>query len=128
MNQLHDLNYLISIDDFGKGYSNIARLAKLPVDIIKIDRSLVIGALENTRTEKMLGSTISMATSLGCKTVAEGVETLEQAEFVTQMGADMIQGYYFARPMTLLSLLDWLDAPKNQQVLEYQKALKVAFG
>ncbi len=128
LNQLHDLNYLISIDDFGKGYSNIARLAKLPVDIIKIDRSLVIGALENTRTEKMLGSTISMATSLGCKTVAEGVETLEQAEFVTQMGADMIQGYYFARPMTLLSLLDWLDAPKNQQVLEYQKALKVAFG
>ncbi len=128
LNQLHDLNYSISIDDFGKGYSNIARLAKLPVDIIKIDRSLVIGALENTRTEKMLGSTIAMAKSLGCKTVAEGVETLEQAEFVTQMGADLIQGYYFARPMTLLDLLNWLDAPKNQQVLEYQKALKVAFG
>ena len=128
LNQLHDMNYSISIDDFGKGYSNIARLAKLPVDIIKIDRSLVIGALENKRTEKMLGSTISMAKSLGCKTVAEGVETLEQAEFVTQMGADLIQGYYFARPMTLLDLLNWLDAPKNQQVLEYQKALKIAFG
>ena len=128
LNQLHDMNYSISIDDFGKGYSNISRLAKLPVDVIKIDRSLVIGALDNKRTEKMLGSTIAMAKSLGCKTVAEGVETLEQAEFVTRMGADLIQGYYFARPIGLLDLLDWLDAPKNQQVLEYQKALKVAFG
>jgi diguanylate cyclase (GGDEF)-like protein len=128
LNQLHDLNFSISIDDFGKGYSNIARLAKLPVDIIKIDQSLVTGALENARTEKMLASTISMAKSLGSKTVAEGVETLDQAEFVTQMGADFIQGYYFARSMNLLDLLNWLESPKNQQVLEYQKALKIAFG
>lgn len=128
LNQLHELNYSISIDDFGKGYSNIARLAKLPVDVIKIDRSMVIGALDNTRTKKMFSSTVDMAKSLGCKTVAEGVETLEQAEFVTQMGADLIQGYYFSRPKGLLDLLDWLDSPKNQQVLEYQKALKVAFG
>ena len=63
LNQLHALNYAISIDDFGKGYSNIARLAKLPVDIIKIDRSLVVGALENSRAEKMLVSTIAMAKS-----------------------------------------------------------------
>ena len=128
LNQLHDLGYSISIDDFGKGYSNIARLAKLPVDYIKIDRSLVVGALENDRTQKIMASTISMADALGCKTVAEGAETLEQAEFVTNMGANMIQGYYFARPMGHKELLEWLDKPANDQVQTYQEALQTAFG
>ena len=128
LNQLHKLNFKISIDDFGKGFSNISRLAQLPVDVIKIDRSLVIGALDGDRTKKIMTSIIAMAKSLDCNTVAEGVETLQQAEFVTEMGADLIQGFYFARSMPLIDLIDWLDKPKNQQVLEYQKALELAFG
>ena len=128
LNRLHKLGYSISIDDFGKGYSNIARLSKLPVDVIKIDRSMVVGGHENIRIKKIMAATISMAAGLGCKTVAEGVETFQQAEFATNMGVDMIQGYYFARAMGLSDLIKWLDQSKIDGIktLGNQDFLKIA--
>ncbi len=109
LNDLRNRGFCISIDDFGRGFSNMARLADLAVDFLKIDRSIVDGAQKNPRTRSILASTISMAHELGCKTIAEGVETVRQADFTTYMGADFLQGYYFAQPMTKAELLDWLE-------------------
>ncbi len=109
LNDLRNRGFRISIDDFGRGFSNMARLADLAVDFVKIDRSIVDGAQKNPRTRSILASTISMAHELGCKTIAEGVETVRQADFTTYMGADFLQGYYFAQPMKKNELFDWLE-------------------
>ena len=110
LSDLRNRGFRISIDDFGKGFSNMARLADLTVDFLKIDRSIVDGAQKNPRTRSILASAISMAHELGCMTIAEGVETVRQADFTTYMGADFLQGYYFAQPMPKEELMDWMKA------------------
>lgn len=107
-NRLHNLGYKISIDDFGIGYSNITRLANLPVDFLKIDQSIIAGASEDPRIRTILASTIAMAKDLDCATVAEGIETIVQAEFATLLGADCLQGFYFTGGLPLNELLLWL--------------------
>jgi diguanylate cyclase (GGDEF)-like protein len=118
--EVSKLGYTITIDDFGRGYSNIARLTRLPVDILKVDRSIITGAAKDERIRAILASTLSMARDLGCRTVAEGIETLEQAEFVTRLGANCLQGYYFARAMPLDDLTDWLEHDADSELQAYQ--------
>jgi len=124
--RLHKSGYRVSIDDFGKGYSNIARLARLPVDFLKIDRSIIVGAFEDDRIRAILESTFDMARKLDCKTVAEGVETLQHAEFATRLGANCLQGYYFAKSMPLDELNDWLSNQSRNSVHAYHERLKQA--
>lgn len=123
LNRLHEIGFSISIDDFGKGYSNIARLARLPVDHLKIDRSIVAGAQESERLYAIMSCIIAMARQLGCQTVAEGVETLQQAEFATKLGADVLQGYYFSGSLPPEALLAWLERTRTNAVHDYQAAL-----
>lgn len=123
---LHGRGYTVSIDDFGKGYSNIARLAQLPVDFLKIDRSIIVGAFEDTRTRSILEAIMTMAGELGCRTVAEGVETLQHAEFATRIGANCLQGYYFAASMPIDTLVDWLEHQSDRAVQAYHERLKEA--
>ncbi|MEP0234393.1 bifunctional diguanylate cyclase/phosphodiesterase [Roseibium sp.] len=125
-NSLNKSGYKVSIDDFGKGYSNIARLARLPVDFLKIDRSIIVGAFEDDRIRAILESTFDMARKLDCKTVAEGVETLQHAEFATRLGANCLQGYYFAKSMPLDDLKDWLRNQSCNSLCAYQERLKQA--
>jgi diguanylate cyclase (GGDEF)-like protein len=112
--RLHELGYSTSIDDFGTGYSNIARLAQLPVDCLKIDSSIISNAHESPRVRAILASTIAMARELGCQTVAEGVETLQQVEFSTKMGADILQGFYFAASMAPDDILGWMNRAEEK--------------
>ncbi len=128
LNSLHTLGYTISIDDFGKGYSNIVRFAQLPVDVIKIDRSIVANAGTDPRIKTILESTISMAHDLNSKIVAEGIESLSQAEFVTELGADMLQGHYFATSMSLNDTIKWIDAQNTNKVHEFQGSLQQLTG
>jgi len=107
--RLHDLGYKVSIDDFGTGYSNITRLAGLPVDFLKIDQSLISGASADPRIRTILASTIDMAQKLDCFTVAEGIETRNQAEFATHLGANCLQGRYFTPGLPLADLISWLE-------------------
>lgn len=123
--ELHVAGYSISIDDYGTGYSNISRLAKLPVDYLKLDRSIVVGALENERIRTILASATNMAKELGCKTVAEGVETIEQVEFATEIGVDLLQGFYFAKSMKPADLLDWMGE-QNANPVHVQHELLAA--
>jgi EAL domain-containing protein (putative c-di-GMP-specific phosphodiesterase class I) len=96
-----------AIDDFGTGYSSLAWLADLPVRAVKIDRSFVIGMLGSARVHGIVAATLSMAEALGLDTVAEGVETAEQAEALIALGCRELQGYRYSRPVPAAALRDW---------------------
>jgi EAL domain-containing protein (putative c-di-GMP-specific phosphodiesterase class I) len=98
----------LSIDDYGTGFSTLQQLRRIPFHELKIDQSFVGNATTDDRARTMLESTIRLARELGLSTVAEGVETLEQLELVTQLGCDLAQGYYLARPMAGPDVTAWL--------------------
>jgi diguanylate cyclase (GGDEF)-like protein/PAS domain S-box-containing protein len=88
------------IDDFGTGYSSLNYLNRLPVDMLKIDRSFIQDLRRRRAGTAILSATIEMAKKLGLKTVAEGVETEEQAKLLRWLGCDFAQGYYFSKPVS----------------------------
>jgi diguanylate cyclase (GGDEF)-like protein len=99
LNQLNALGVRLSIDDFGTGYSSLSYLKKFKIDKLKIDQSFVRGLGSHPQDAAIITAIISMAKSLGFKTIAEGVETLEQLNFLIQHDCDEIQGYYFSKPL-----------------------------
>lgn len=88
----------LAIDDFGTGYSSLAYLQRFPVNVVKIDRSFVMGMKSNDQSRAIVHSTVQLARSLGLTVVAEGIEDRETAEDLLKMGCDLAQGFYFARP------------------------------
>lgn len=96
---LRDAGIRIAIDDFGTGYSSLSYLQDLPLDVLKIDRAFVT-RLQDEQAEKSVANTIALlATGLGLETVAEGVETEEQRDAIIGMGCEMIQGFFYSRPV-----------------------------
>ncbi|RUO20575.1 EAL domain-containing protein [Aliidiomarina haloalkalitolerans] len=112
LQKLRDRHFVISLDDFGTGFSSLGYLKTLPVDILKIDRGFIQDVTENDDDAAITRSIITLAKQLNLKVIAEGVETPEQAKFVEDAGVHYIQGYYFARPMPLEQLLDFLAENK----------------
>lgn len=106
--RLHEFGLKIAIDDFGQGYSNFARFAELPVNVIKIDRSLISKLAEDPRVPTIVKSLITMAEGLNCATVAEGVEELEQAAILAEIGCTEFQGYLFSKPLAAPEAEAWL--------------------
>jgi diguanylate cyclase (GGDEF)-like protein len=96
---LREIGIRIAIDDFGTGYSSMAYLKRLPVDIVKIDRSFVVDLTTDRDSRAISAAIIAMGHTLQKEIVAEGVETLEQRELLRAQGCDQIQGYYFSRPL-----------------------------
>jgi EAL domain-containing protein (putative c-di-GMP-specific phosphodiesterase class I) len=99
MNNLHERGVRMSIDDFGTGYSSLSYLKKFRVYKVKIDQSFVHDITEDSDDKAIVSAIISMATSLGMQTIAEGVETEGQLEFLKAEGCTEVQGYYFSRPL-----------------------------
>tara|TARA_R110001592_G_scaffold320639_2_gene598734 strand:- start:52932 stop:54137 length:1206 start_codon:yes stop_codon:yes gene_type:complete len=97
----------LSIDDFGTGWSNLTQLQGLPFTELKLDLSFVQGAATNSRTRTILESTVKMAKHMGMTTVAEGIETKEELEYIKGLGCDLAQGYFMARPMPGGDILNW---------------------
>jgi polar amino acid transport system substrate-binding protein len=91
----------ISLDDFGTGYTSFAYLKKIPANILKIDRSLIIHVVKNEEDQRIVKAMIELGHSLGMKVVVEGIEDKEMYTMVLKMGADYIQGYYFSKPLPL---------------------------
>jgi len=121
--RLHEFGLKIAIDDFGQGYSNFARFAELPVDVIKIDRSLICKLAEDPRVPTIVKSLITMAEGLNCTTVAEGIEELEQVAILSEIGCTEFQGYLFSKPLPASEAEAWLtrvsatmEAVKNDRV------------
>lgn len=99
MQKLRKIGVKISIDDFGTGFSSLGYLQKFSADILKIDRSFMGNLHENTSNQAIVNAVIDMSHALNLCVVAEGVETKEQMDFLKNKGCDLIQGYYFSKPL-----------------------------
>ncbi|NLD18692.1 MAG: EAL domain-containing protein [Clostridiales bacterium] len=97
--KLHEFGFSVAIDDFGSGFSSLNILKDIPFDVLKIDRIFLSSKNEDEKAEIVIRNVLSLAQELKLQTVAEGVETKEQFEFLRQNGCDIIQGYYFSRPL-----------------------------
>ena len=91
----------LCLDDFGSGYSSLNMLKDTPFDVIKIDRGFLQDFMGSGRGQEIVRYTIQMTQAIGLDLVAEGVETKDQAEFLSDCGCDIAQGFYYAKPMPL---------------------------
>jgi diguanylate cyclase (GGDEF)-like protein len=105
----------ISIDDFGTGFSSLSYLHRFPVDELKIDRTFISKIGQGDKDASLVKAIIGMGQDLQLRVVAEGVETLEQATYLTQQGCDVLQGYYFYLPMPQQQFLQTLGAGADGQ-------------
>ena len=96
---LIDIGVNIAIDDFGTGYSSFSYLKNVHIQLLKIDKSFISGLTEDQSSKSIVTAIILMAHALGLKTIAEGVETKEQLDFLKEQACDMYQGYYFSKPL-----------------------------
>ena len=114
--ELQRIGFKVSLDDYGRGYSNLSRLSELRVDTLKIDGPLTARLTRDQRTRVIFEATINMARGLGCKTVAEGVETAEEAAILRKLGCTELQGFYFSTPLPFQSFNNWLQNRHDRQV------------
>jgi EAL domain-containing protein (putative c-di-GMP-specific phosphodiesterase class I) len=109
LTRLSALGVGLSIDDFGTGYSSLAYLKKLPVNVLKVDRSFVMNLATDDNDRVIVHSTIDLAHNLGLTVVAEGVENQDAWDRLVALGCDAAQGYYLSRPIPAVELADWLS-------------------
>ena len=107
LHRLKGLGVRLALDDFGTGYSSLACLHEIPVDMLKIDRSFVSQLAQSNHRRVLIKATVLVAQALGIETVAEGVETPEQARLLGELGCSMVQGFLFGRPMTAEEVGRW---------------------
>jgi len=113
LRRLKDIGVGISLDDFGTGYSSLSYLKRFPIDVLKIDKSFVDDVTTNTADAAIALSVISLAHNLNMRVIAEGVETREQVQFLTERGCDEMQGYYFSRPVNAEAFTALLRERRN---------------
>jgi sensor c-di-GMP phosphodiesterase-like protein len=100
LRRLKDLGIAIAIDDFGTGYSSLSYLRKLPIDILKIDKSFVDAATAGEPgADAILHAILNLSSGLHLRTLAEGIERSDQAQHLRELGCQSAQGFFFARPM-----------------------------
>jgi diguanylate cyclase (GGDEF)-like protein len=104
---LKALNATVAMDDFGTGYSSLAYLQRLPIDVLKIDKSFVSGMMIDPDAVAIVRAVLSLAEALGMSTTAEGIETVELATTLATLGCASGQGYYFAKPLEAETALDY---------------------
>ena len=109
LQNLRALGIKLSIDDFGTGYSSLTYLKRFPVDVLKIDRSFIQDLTTDASDAALTTAIIAMGRSLKLELVAEGVETWEQAHFLSQRGCHLVQGFLFARPLPSNEFADLLE-------------------
>jgi diguanylate cyclase (GGDEF)-like protein len=104
---LKALDATVAMDDFGTGYSSLAYLQRLPIDVLKIDKSFVSGMMVDPDAVAIVRAVLSLAEALGMSTTAEGIETVELATTLATLGCASGQGFYFARPLEPVAALDY---------------------
>jgi len=101
LNQMKEIGISVEIDDFGIGHSSLSEITQLEFDMLKIDKSFVDKIVSSEKDQEIVKVIIDMAKILGASTLAEGVETKEQYEWLREQGCDYIQGYYFSKPLSV---------------------------
>ncbi len=110
LKSLKSMGFSIALDDFGSGYSNLASLLSLPIDSLKIDKSLTDGVLVDQNAMNLLKGVVDLGKTLGFVVVVEGIESKEMADRMMHIGVDELQGYWIAKPMELEALHTYLAA------------------
>ena len=114
---LQAMDVTVAMDDFGTGFSNLASLQALPIDVLKIDRSFVKDMIGDTDKIALIKAIISLAGALGMKTTAEGIEEKAMAVELARLGCHFGQGYFFARPLTPAKAYDyWVDRSRQTMI------------
>jgi EAL domain-containing protein (putative c-di-GMP-specific phosphodiesterase class I) len=115
--RFRELGFTLSLDDFGTGYSNLAEVSKTHYDLIKLDKTMVWPVFDHDIPEKdrdaaehLLLTSIAMVKAMGTRIVAEGVETQEMADYLSDHGVNLLQGYLYARPLPCTDLIDYLES------------------
>ncbi|MEQ9434754.1 EAL domain-containing protein [Hyphomonas sp.] len=108
LDRLHKAGVMIALDDYGTGFSNLRALLELPLDKLKIDKSLIQSIGSSYKIADLMTSIMQLAGTLDVKIVAEGIETKLQSAFVTSAGCDLMQGYMFSRPLSFDAMDRWL--------------------
>ncbi|MGB2325043.1 MAG: EAL domain-containing protein, partial [Pseudomonadales bacterium] len=116
LTQLSELGVSISLDDFGTGYSSMTLLDELPLNQVKIDRSFIDDMETSASHRAIVESTITLGNKLGLAVVAEGIENQQQIQLLAQLGCDLIQGFYLAKPMPTAAIQQWLDDYQNKAI------------
>ena len=111
LKQLKAMGFRLAIDDFGTGYSSLSYLHRFPIDILKIDRSFISNLGGPGGGEKIVVAILALADSLGITVVAEGVETKQQATNLRELGCHYAQGYFFAKPLQLEAMWQFMACP-----------------
>ena len=101
MKKLHEIGFKLSIDDFGSGYSSLNLLKDIPADVLKIDREFFNGTVNSKKGRAIISSVVDMAKNLEMNVISEGVETQDQIDFLKEIDCNMVQGFYFSKPMKL---------------------------
>ena len=116
---LQEKGFIIEMDDFGSGYSSFNSLKDIPIDVLKLDMKFLNGNIKNNKTEEILTSIIGMAHRIHMPIIAEGVETIEQLNLLHEFNCDIIQGYYYAKPMSEVDFLNYLNNMKITSFIDF---------
>jgi EAL domain-containing protein (putative c-di-GMP-specific phosphodiesterase class I)/GGDEF domain-containing protein/PAS domain-containing protein/NAD-dependent dihydropyrimidine dehydrogenase PreA subunit len=122
INSIRRLGYQIAMDDFGSGYSSLNTLKDLPIDILKLDMGFIRDKTNMDKGGKILTSLTHMAQNLEYTTIAEGVETQEQADFLKSIGIDIIQGFLYSKPIPEEKLVELISSTENSINIEKSKS------
>lgn len=109
VDRLRNYGFVIEIDDFGSGYSSLNSLKEIPFDILKMDLKFFEKTGEHDRSEKIIKNIITLANDLGMLVIAEGIETAEDVQMLKKMGCQMVQGYYYAKPMSIENFEKYIE-------------------
>lgn len=109
MNRLRELGVELSLDDFGTGYSSLSYLHRLPVNYLKIDRSFVSRMVQSRENAEIVNTIVKLAQNLKMKVIAEGIETVEQNNYLKQLNCDYGQGYFYAKPLDAVLAKSFID-------------------
>ncbi len=119
LTDISKLGCTIVLDDFGTGYTSFSYLTRLPINIIKIDRSLITGIDSNKNLQNIVLAIVTMSKSLGIDNVFEGVENDKELRMVKQLNGAVIQGYIFSKPLEVTEIENWFyssDTSKSNKI------------
>ena len=115
---LHEIGCAIALDDFGTGYTSMSYLARLPIDVIKVDKSLIRNIDVNTNLQSIVKAIVTMSDSLGMKNIFEGIETAEELAVIKNLKGHIIQGYLFSKPLIETDVEGWLASDTSLRLVK----------